>query len=193
MIPFNRLGLIFKLFAPLIYPARARKDLADILTPMKSGVSVLDIGSGTGILTQFVRGVREDFIHVCIDPARGMLKYTPTYAYRIEGNAEQLPFCDQVFNAILIGDALHHVYNPSQAIAGMIRCLDRNGTLFIFDINPKTIMGRFICRLEAFLNEPAQFYEPEEMRRLLIGYGCSVEVRNYGWRYAVIASNTEKP
>lgn len=192
MIPFNHLGLIFKLFAPLIYPAMARKDLADIVTHMKTGAAVLDIGSGTGILTQFVRGVREDFIHVCIDPARGMLKYTPAYAFKIEGNAEQLPFCDQAFGAILIGDALHHLNDPLQAIAGMMLCLDQKGTLFIFDINPKKIMGRFICRLESLLNEPAQFYEPEELRRLLIGYGCAVEIRNYGWRYAIIASRAVK-
>ncbi|MBA4391713.1 MAG: SAM-dependent methyltransferase, partial [Syntrophus sp. (in: bacteria)] len=188
MIPFNRLGFIFKLFASFIYPARARKDLADIITPMKTGAAVLDIGSGTGILTQFVHGVREDFVHVCIDPARGMLKYAPVYAYKIEGNAEQLPFCDQAFGVILIGDALHHLNDPLQAIAGMMRCLDGKGTLFIFDIDPGKFMGRFICRLEVLFNEPAQFYEPEELQRLLIGYGFSVKVRNYGWRYAIIAS-----
>ena len=192
MRPFNHLGFIFKLFASLIYPARARKDLTEAVNPMKSGAVVLDIGSGTGILTQFVRGVREDLAHVCIDPAWGMLKYAPPYAYKIEGNAEKLPFRDQAFGAILIGDALHHLNDPLQAIAGMMRCLDGKGMLFIFDIDPGKFMGRFICWLEGLLNEPAQFYEPEELRRLLIGHGCSVKIRNYGWRYAIIASGAEK-
>ena len=191
MIPFNHLGFIFKLFASLIYPTRAKKDLADIVTPMKTGSTVLDIGSGTGILTQFVYEVRKDLAHICFDPAPGMLKYVPAYAHKVEGRAEELPFCDKAFNIILIGDALHHLNDPPQAIAGIMRCLDRNGTLFIFDIDPGKFMGRFICRLEALLNEPAHFYEPEELRRLLIGYGCAVEIRNYGWRYAIIASGAK--
>lgn len=193
MIPFNHLGFIFKLFGSLIYPARARKDLAEAVKPLKTGAAVLDVGSGTGILTQFVRSVKEDFAQICIDPAPGMLKYAPPYAHKIKGNAEKLPFRDRVFGAILIGDALHHLNDLTQAIAEIMRCLDRKGTLFIFDIDPGKFMGRFIWRLESLLNEPAQFHEPEELRRLLIDYGCSVEIRDYGWRYAIIACGIERP
>ena len=31
------------------------------------------------------------------------------------------------------------------------------------------------------------------IQRLLIGYGCSAKIRDYGWRYAIIASGPEKP
>jgi ubiquinone/menaquinone biosynthesis C-methylase UbiE len=77
MIPFNHLGFIFKLFGALVYPAKARRDLADAVNPTKTGGVVLDIGSGTGILTYFIHKVRKDLAHICLDPSPGMLKYVP--------------------------------------------------------------------------------------------------------------------
>ena len=149
---------------------------------------VLDVGAGTGILTQLARQVRKDFTHVCIDPAPGMLKFVPFYAQKVGGKAEALPFRDGAFDAILIGDAFHHLNNPSRAISEIKRCLDEKGVLFIFDIDPGKLMGKFICRLEVFLDEPALFYAPTEFQRLLTGHGFSVKIRNYGWRFAIIAS-----
>jgi hypothetical protein len=73
----------------------------------------------------------------------------------------------------------------------MMRCLGRKGVLFTFDMDPDKFMGRFICRLEALLNEPTRFYTPEELRHLLIGHGCTVKIRNYSWRYAIIAAAEE--
>lgn len=193
MIPFNHLGLIFKLFTSFVYPAGARKDLADAVNAIRTDAAVLDIGSGTGILTQFVRNGRADLRYVCLDPAPGMLKYVPGYAHKIEGNAEELPFRNQVFGVVLVGDALHHLSNPTKAITEMIRCLDSRGTLFIFDINPGTFMGRLIRGLEVLFNEPATFYLPEELECIFVGRSSFVKTRHYGWRYTIIASGFDKP
>ena len=73
MIPFNRLGLLFKIFSHRVYPSRAVDDLSILLKEIEPGSIVLDVGAGTRILTQFARKIRNDLKHVTLDPALYML------------------------------------------------------------------------------------------------------------------------
>lgn len=185
MIPFNRLGIFFKLFSHLVYPRRILIDLSSLLKDLPPESHVLDVGSGTGVLVEFAYSIRDDLKYISTDPAFGMIKYAPEYALKAVAASEYLPFKD-LFNLVLMGDAIHHIDDPHMAIVGIKRCMNQKGALFIFDLNPDTFIGGIICRIERFLKEPANFYSPQVLSDILKAYGFKTAVNRYDFRYSVI-------
>lgn len=185
MIPFNRLGLPFKLFSHLIYPRRILIDLSGLLKDLPPHSHVLDVGSGTGVLIEFAHSIRDDLNYISTDPAYGMIKYAPKYALKVVAASESLPFRD-IFDLVLMGDTIHHIDDPHRAVIEIKRCMKPNGALFIFDLNPDTFIGSIICRIERFLKEPANFYSPQALTDMLKTYSFKTVVNRYDFRYSVI-------
>lgn len=184
---FDSLGLWFKLFSSWFYPRRAIKSLSQFIRCLENKGCVIDLGGGAGTLIEFAHSMRRDICYICADPAQGMLKYVPPYAWRVMARGEELPFKDNVVGAIMIGDAIHHFSQPHKGMIEVMRTLRPGGKLFIFDINPQTIMGWFISKMEKLLKEPAHFYTPAQLRYLLISKGFKVLTTNNLWRYTIEA------
>ena len=187
MIPFNRLGWLFRLFSSWIYPRKAIDDLYKLLQGVNAGGVVLDIGAGTGVLTISAHKARNDLDYVVLDPAHGMLRYAPEYARRIRAKGEQVPLRKNSVSLVLMGDTIHHIQDPHEAIMEIKRCMTSNGRLFIFDLNPDAFVGNMICRMERLLQEPANFYSPEALGDFLMERGFAVKIDKYDWRYSVSA------
>lgn len=187
MIPFNYLGPVFKIFASLIYPGKFKDELRDIARKFRENGAVLDIGSGTGILSTFIVKERRDLRMSLLDPAPGMLKYAPKFMAKVTGVAESLPFADDFFDAVLIGDALHHFNDPGRAMHEICRVIRSGGFLIIFEIDPGTGLGSVITRGEKLLGEPAHFYTPENLKELLPDHVFGHRICRFDWRYALIA------
>ena len=187
MIPFNHLGWIFKKFGSMVYPQSVRTDLCIFLQPVISQSKVLDIGSGTGMMCELAYACRDDLSFVAVDPAEGMLKHSPEYVEVHKASAEGLPFEENSFDVILMGEALHHFRDVDESLAETVRVLKKEGKLFIYDFNVNTFMGKSICRGEKLLGEPGNFFEPKVLKSILETYGFSVEVKQHGWRYTIHA------
>ena len=187
MIPFNRLGFLFKMFGIMIYPGEARVRLSTIGRSLAPRARVLDLGGGTGVLADLIHRVRQDLRCVAADPALGMLEKGSPHILKAAGLAESLPFKENIFEAVLIGDALHHFDNPLKAILEVMRVLKPDGILFIFDMDPETFAGRIIYRVEKLMREPARFRPPEELSKILTDYGFRVKTERYDWRYSITA------
>jgi ubiquinone/menaquinone biosynthesis C-methylase UbiE len=192
-IPFDRLGLWFKLFSALFYPRSAKQHLFNFIRTVEPGSLVIDLGGGTGILLDFAHRVRADLTYLCVDPALGMLKYVGQYGYRVAARGEYLPFMDCMVGAVMIGDAVHHFIEPDRAIEEVRRTLKPGGKLFIFDINPQTFVGGIVVALERLLREPVNFYSPEQLQDLLAGNGFTVLDKGHGWRYTLEAEKQSSP
>lgn len=188
MIPFNRLGLFFKLFASWIYPREAIADLSQLLEGAAPGSLVLDVGAGTGIFTRFANKYRSDLKYVAVEPARGMLRYAPPYIRRVRARGEFLPFKKNIFSVVLIGDAIHHISDAGKAVLEIKDCMTPNGTLFIFDMNPHIFPGNIIFKMERLAGEPALFRSPEDLAEMLTASGFRTKINRYGWRYSVAAT-----
>lgn len=51
----------------------------------------------------------------------------------VQADAEHIPFREQVFDAVLIVDLLHHVPNPRKVVEEVSKILSEDGRLFIYD------------------------------------------------------------
>ena len=187
MIPFNHLGWIFKYAGPLVYPQEIRESLCNFLIDINNNASILDIGAGTGVMSEFAHLCRDDLKFTAIDPAEGMLKFTAKYIRTHKGYAEQLPFEESSFEAILIGEALHHFSDVDRSIDEIVRVLKNDGTLFIYDFNSDTFLGSTLCTIEKIFGEPGNFYAPEALKKILEDQGFLVDINHFGWRYTISA------
>lgn len=187
MIPFNHLGWIFKYIGSYIYPHKIRESLCSFLIPLSKHASVLDLGAGTGIMSEFAYTCRDDLQFTAVDPAEGMLKFSAEYIETHKGHAETLPFEEDSFEAILIGEALHHFTDIEKSIEEIVRVLKKEGKLFIYEFDSSTFMGKMICRVEKILGEPGNFFAPGVLKPILESYGFSVQINHYGWRYTIDA------
>ena len=188
MIPFNHLGFLFKNFGSLIYPKVVLDELCIFLKPLSPQASVLDVGAGTGVMSEFAYKFRDELKYVAVDPADGMLKFAPSFLETYVATAEELPFEDSSFDAIILGESLHHLNNPELAFKEIIRVLKTDGKLFIYDFDVSSFLGKSICLIEKLLGEPAHFYEPTILKEILENHGFSVEMCKHKWRYTVNAS-----
>jgi ubiquinone/menaquinone biosynthesis C-methylase UbiE len=185
MMPFGQLAPLFKRFAGVIYPKETRRLVKTIVHPMEPGSCVLDLGGGTGILSEIAGECRPDLTYFILDTAMGMLENAPGYLGKVSGKAEDLPFREGTFEAVLIGDAIHHFKDPRKAVVQIKRVLKQRGKLFVFDIDPGTFVGCAIRIAERLFGEPAFFYSPENLGNMLSGEGFIVEINRYDWRYSV--------
>ncbi len=101
------------------------------------GISVLDIGVGTGNLAK--RFLENNYRVVGIDQSREMLRVAkhkyPNLKVRL-GEFLKIPFNDKVFDIIVSTYAFHHLNSEekSLAIKEMIRVLKDNGKIVIGDL-----------------------------------------------------------
>lgn len=185
-ISFDRLGLWFKLFSRSLYSKSVRNRLSSFVTPLHPADVVIDLGGGTGAMIEIVHATKPDLTYVCVDPAIGMIRYAPSYALKVIGRAEMLPF-RQTVSAFMVGNAIHHFKNPVGALEEMRGALSTGGRIFIFDINRATLLGRGLAAAERFFGEPAQFFSPEQLRDLLTRKGFEVTSIRHGFRYTIEA------
>ena len=87
---------------------------------------VLDLGAGTGKLTQVLLDLGLDV--VAVDPSEQMRAYVPARAEVLAGGAEQIPLPDASVDAVLVGQAFHW-FDQEPALREMARVLRPGGTV----------------------------------------------------------------
>jgi len=193
MIPFNHLGFVFKRFGKLVYPNAVGFELCALLKHIKNKAKVLDIGAGTGMMCEFAYICREDLLFTAVDPAEGMLKFTPEYVTTHQATAEALPFEDNSFDVALMGESLHHLQDVDKSLAETVRVLKDGAVLFIYDFDKSKFMGKSIWKVEKLLGEPGNFFVPSELEKKLSELGFEVHITQYGWRYTITAILNSHP
>ncbi|MBM2821002.1 MAG: Methyltransferase type 11 [Candidatus Berkelbacteria bacterium] len=124
--------------------------------------NTLDLGGGCGSLIAYWQSDNKSH-YFNQDPNVRTYEYClgeDDTAIFVEGFAENLPYKDQVFDSILIADALDHFVDPKRALRECSRVLKPNGSLLIVhsfrnEKYAKSIIKRLNTRFMLYLNRRA--------------------------------------
>jgi len=191
-LPWNRLGGLFARYGHRVYPDWALRHLVKYIQALPTGARVLDLGGGTGVLAAVVRTARPDLRVVVADAAAGMLAHTPPGVESVIARAEALPFEEGAFDAVLVGEALHHFAGLEAALSEIARVSQTGGRLWVYEFDPRPLPGRMLAFAERLAGEPARFLPPDRLadRLAALGYAVRLEVR--GFRYLAYGSLSRK-
>jgi demethylmenaquinone methyltransferase/2-methoxy-6-polyprenyl-1,4-benzoquinol methylase len=159
---YDRLELVVGLGSGALYRRHALRRAG-----LKRGMTVLDIGAGTGILARAAAQIVGDPQRVIgIDPSTGMLEHAKVApgVRLLTGSAENIPMPDGCADFVSMGYALRHVADLHAAFREFFRVLRPDGRLCLLEMTapaaglPRAILkgwlshavpaiARLVCRL----------------------------------------------
>jgi ubiquinone/menaquinone biosynthesis C-methylase UbiE len=166
--------------------ARLQRDALEALE-LGKGDRLLDVGCGTGAAVRAAGEVVERAVGVDLSPkmlaeARARAAGLPRAEF-VEGDAEDLPFGDGEFTAVLCTTSLHHYPRPEQAAREMARMLAPGGRVVIGDGTSDAVtmkVSDFVLR--NFEPGHVRFHRVEDLRRMLEDAGLERTEARSRWR-----------
>jgi demethylmenaquinone methyltransferase/2-methoxy-6-polyprenyl-1,4-benzoquinol methylase len=118
---------------------------------LEAGMSVLDIGTGTGLVARgAVKIVGDAALVTGVDPSAGMRDHAkvPTGVRLLAGRAESIPVEDASADFLSMGYALRHISDLSLAFREFHRVLKPGGRLCLLEItSPKGSVRRALLKI----------------------------------------------
>src|SRR5882724_1453940 len=126
---------------------------------IKAGHRVLDVACGTGVVavTCARRGARVsglDLTPELLEAARENASLAAVEIDFHEGDAEQLPFSDSAFDAVLSQFGHMFAPRPEVAVAEMLRVLKPGGTIGFSTWPPEQFIGRAFALTASYMPPP---------------------------------------
>lgn len=117
-----------------------RRIAEDIAMVAPANGSVLDVGTGPGVLLTEIANARADVHLTGIDPSADMIaraernveSLTHRATVRV-GTVTELPFPDRSFDLIVTSFSLHHWDDVAAAVPELARVLRPGGQLYVYD------------------------------------------------------------
>lgn len=101
---------------------------------------VLDVGCGTGYGSRFLHDLGNEVSSIDVsEDAIGHARKNYAGPEYIKSSAENIPFPDEIFDAITAFEVIEHVPDPYKALLEMHRVLKSGGSLFISTPNPRNL------------------------------------------------------
>ncbi len=135
------------------------------LLAMPAGATLLDVGGGTGRLTQFFAPANPVIVADLSLPMLRQAAQKPALR-ALMSPAEALPFADASIPAIVIIDALHHVHDQAQTCAELYRVLAPGGTLVVEEPDLRTFTVKLLALAEKLLLMRSHFLAPSQIAAL---------------------------
>jgi len=149
------------------------------LLKLPTGGVLLDAGGGTGRVSSALRSFVGEL--VVIDLSHRMLQQARHKGalWPVRAHAEILPFRDNIFDRIIIVDALHHFCNQEKAIGDIVRVLKPGGRLVIEEPDISRNPVRAVAWMEKFTGMQSRFYTSTEIIHMITGHGLAACVADF--------------
>jgi demethylmenaquinone methyltransferase/2-methoxy-6-polyprenyl-1,4-benzoquinol methylase len=174
---FDHFGIISGLYNRM--PAFSPPARMLNLLGLEPHMSLLDAGGGTGrvadSLRQYVKKIVVD------DISHPMLRYAVEKGLSTtRAPVERLPFASEIFDRIIMVDALHHVYNSQTAIDELWRVLNPTGVLLIIEPDIRKLSVKMIAVAEKLLLMRSHFLDRERIEELFLERSLTIQVIEEG-------------
>lgn len=118
---------------------------------LKPGISLLDIGCGTGWAVRYTAKLLDgkgnfygiDISSRMIERAIEQTSQQSNIRFQV-ANAEALPFPDESFDVLLCTNSFHHYKNPIRVLVGMKRVLRPSGMLYITELTRDSLFAKLL-------------------------------------------------
>lgn len=148
---------------------------------------ILDLGCGYGILSNYLTLCSSKRKIIGVDTDYRKIKYANRGYKNVSlniGDATKMKYND--FDCVILHNVLHHLNSYQQQdklIADCIKMLNKNGILFIIEIDKHPFWKLFLCRITDFLlykGDPVYYRYKEQMLSLLKSYFLEdkIQVKN---------------
>lgn len=172
------------------------KNMKPILSKIDFNASVLDFGSGPGIMSDFF----ENYIGIDTDESRikTALKYFPKKSFQkidlITKSNPYLPFQNNTFDIVLFNDCVHHIsnYNMNFILLEINRILKKNGIIIIRE--PKKDTTLFTYLITEIFENGNYVRNKNEYKEIFNSFTPIYEVSNYEYirdYYVLIVKKTK--
>jgi 2-polyprenyl-6-hydroxyphenyl methylase/3-demethylubiquinone-9 3-methyltransferase len=155
---------------------KSRFEFFDSYIPSLKGLKVLDIGCGGGLACEFLAklGANVSGIDLSLNSIKAAQEHAAKSNLHIDyqcGVAENLPYDENTFDAVMCFDVLEHIEDLEKVISEAYRVLKRNGTFFFDTIN-RTFKSKVIMiwlledilkQIPRGLHDWNKFIKPDEL------------------------------
>jgi len=138
---FDRLYRLFEPPLPEGVPERLKKIVA--AGEIVAGDTVLDVGSGTGIMVPLIREYEPALIYACdlSSAMLGQLNRNYTYVKTILGDVRDLELADGSLDVVFVNACYPNIVDKATAFSNISRMLGRGGRLVISHPLGKSFIG----------------------------------------------------
>jgi demethylmenaquinone methyltransferase/2-methoxy-6-polyprenyl-1,4-benzoquinol methylase len=167
-MPFiDHFGIIAPFYDRVFKPEE--KELLFDLIGLPVDGSLLDVGGGTGRISQYLNE-KVDQVFV-VDLSLEMLQQANTKGGLLTtcSHSENLPFQSQLFDRIIMIDALHHVCDQEETAQDLWRVLKDGGRIVIEEPDVRKFGVKILAIAEKLLGMRSRFISPSGISSLFDG------------------------
>ena len=190
MAKFNHFDVLAPKYERFIKPIDPVRLCSLVGLPIKG--QLLDAGGGTGrisySLRQWVKGV------VIVDSSMGMLVQAKTKAglQTVCSNTEKLPFHNEIFERVIMVDALHHVSDINATLDELWRVVKPGGRIVIEEPDIQTYTVKILAIIEKLALMRSHFMAPQNIQKAFGDKNASHRIIREGMTVWVIVEKLLK-